>query len=435
MKRTSLIVFLIIAIFVILGLGGFLVKLILDRRAPNDNTAIEQIQKRKPIPKDKYAGMEDKAIEIVKNYKVLTPEYVDAFAAAKESGTPNTVEKGSITINELVDQQFLEKRFKMTFLKKGEWRALHLDTDAEAGTEQKPDPLYEVYLDYQDESVVVGPVWIVDVAHNVVVPRNDMASVFDRNEYNYENINENLKRPASVVRAITSHKFSMGIDLGGVFLLHFLKLTSQPKHTNDQIIGWTVMHEFQDEFSAYFQWKELDEVRVAKFRFNWSNKVVEPKGLLAIDLMSVGENMESVAAVDIYPKDYTNDLKIPRNERWVRNHACRKADNRQLCTAFVKVLEQQEFVNAMAWLLTNGESNASRRVEKCKEDKKCGWNPKPAPDDLNPEKRDDLFEVSYQYELNGRSQMVRVLVDDTNDKITPLDKISQWAYYSVTPRT
>ena len=435
MNRTALIVFLSIAIIVILGLGGFLVKLIIDRNAPIENTAIEQVQKRKSFAKDKYANMEDTAIEIAKNYKVINPEYIDAYAEAKAEGKANTVEKSTITINELVDQQFLEKRFKMEFLQKGDWRALHLDTDAEAGTEQKADPLYEVYLDYHDEAVVVGPVWIVDVAHKVVIPRNDMASVFDRNEFNYEEINENLKRPASVVSAITSHKFDNGIDLGGVFLLHFLKLTSQPKHAKDQIIGWTVMHEFEDEFSAFFQWKELDEVRVAKFRFNWSNKIVEPKGLLAIDLMAVGENMDPVAAVNIYPKEYTNNIAIPRKERWTRGHDCRSSELAELCTAFVKVLEQQEFVNAMAWLLTNGEANATRRVAKCQDDKKCSWGAKIAPDDVNPDKRDDLYEVDYKYELNGRSQMIRFLVDDKNDQIKPLDKISQWAYYSVTPRS
>ena len=152
--------------------------------------------------------------------------------------------------------------------------------------------------------------------------------------------------------------------------MHFLKLTSLPKHTNDQIIGWTVMHEFKDDFSAYFQWKELDEVRVAKFRFNWNNKSLEPKGLLAIDLMAIGEQMEPVAEVNIYPNEYTNNIAIPRNERWVRGSQCRSSDYRELCTAFVKVLEQQEFVNALAWLLTNGKPNASRFVDKCKEEKK-----------------------------------------------------------------
>ena len=155
MNRTILIIILSIAIVAVLGLGGFLVKLIMDRNAPIENAAIEQVQARKPLPIDKYANMNAKAIDIVKNYKVLTPEYVDAYAEAKEKGIANTVEKGSITINELVEQQFLEKRFKMAFLQRGEWRALHLDTDAEAGTEQVADPLYEVYLDYHDESVVV----------------------------------------------------------------------------------------------------------------------------------------------------------------------------------------------------------------------------------------------------------------------------------------
>lgn len=398
-----------------------------------DVAAVETAKVRTTVLKDKWAGNEQTAIDIVKNFQVLSPEYVDAFAESKASGKPLEMEKSKVTIESLVNQNFLEKRFNMNFLRKGEWRALHLDTDSETGGEQIPDPEYEVYLDYHDESVVVGPVWVVDVEKKVVIPRNDMASVFDRNEFNYSEVNENLKRPSSVVRAIISHKFE-GIDLGGVFLLHFIKLTSLPKHSEDQIIGWTVMQDFQDDFLAYFQWKELGEVQVAKFRFNWADKRLEPRGLLASELMSEGESMGSIDPANIYPSEYIDNPMIPRHERWVKTSACRQPANRVFCTAFARVLEQQEFMRALSWLLTNGKADGSRKVELCKSAKKCRWSPKPAGSDVNPENRPDLFEVDYEYELNGRAQTIRFLVDDKNDKLTPLDKISQWAYWSVMPR-
>ena len=434
MNRNLIIGALIFAGLLVIGLGGFLVYTLATRSNANQLSAVEQVNARKSIARDPYAGREQDAINIVRNYKVLKPEYIDGLMESKKSGKPLEVEFGLVTIDSLVEQQFLEKRFNMEFLTKGEWRALHLDTDL-GKTTQTPESLYEVYLDYHDEAVVVAPVWIVDLETGEVIPRNDMASVFDRNSFNYDEVEENLKRPGYVVRAITSHKFDTGIDLGGVFLLYFLQLTSEQKHADDQIIGWTVIHEFKDEFSAYFQWKEMNENRVAKFRFNWATKSLEPKGLLAIDLMRIGENMDPVTAVDIYPNDYTNDLHIPRTERWVKGHGCRNKENHELCTAFVKVLEQQEFISAMAWLLTNGEPNATRRVEQCKTDRKCFWWPRKASPEHNPQDRDDLIEISYTYEMNKREQSVSFLVDSKTETVTPLDKLSQWAYWSVTPRT
>ncbi len=434
MNRNLIIGALIFAGLLVIGLGGFLVYTLATRSNANQLSAVEQINARKAIARDPFAGREQDAINIVRNYKVLKPEYIDGLMESKKSGKPLEVEFGLVTIDSLVEQQFLEKRFNMEFLTKGEWRALHLDTDL-GSTKQNPESQYEVYLDYHDEAVVVAPVWIVDLETGEVVPRNDMASVFDRNSFNYDEIEENLKRPGYVVRAITSHKFDTGIDLGGVFLLYFLQLTSEQKHADDQIIGWTVIHEFQDEFSAYFQWKEMNETRVAKFRFNWATKSLEPKGLLAIDLMRIGENMDPVTPVDIYPKEYTNDLHIPRTERWIKGHGCRNKENHELCTAFVKVLEQQEFISAMAWLLTNGEPNATRRVEQCKTDRKCFWWPRKASAEHNPQDRDDLIEISYTYEMNKREQSVSFLVDSKTETVTPLDKLSQWAYWSVTPRT
>lgn len=441
MNRTTIIVLIIVTCIILAALSGYIgYKIIMKQQKVTTSVTAEQIQAHKPVISDIFAGREEDAIRIVKQHKVLSPEYMDAYAKAKEEGTSTAeLEKKMVTIEELVNQQFLEKRFNMSFLKPVKWRALHLDTDSGSG-EQIPDPQYEVYLDYQDESVNVGPVWIVDLEdERFVIPRNDMAAIFDQNADNYKEVKESVERPASVIRAIVSHKFDNGIDLGGVFLLHFLQLASKPGHENDRIIGWTVMHEFESDYSAYFQWVEKDEVRVAKFKFDWASKSLAPKGLLAIDLMGAGESMKALRAADIYPNDYTNELGVPRIERWSKKHPCRSADYKQMCTAFVKVLEQQEFINAMEWLLTDGKENGATLIDQCKSAKpgqkpKCRWNTRLATGENNPTKSSKLYEIDYIYELNGRENQVKFLVDSETETIKPLDKISQWAYYSVAPR-
>ncbi len=433
MDRKVLFVLIAVCLVLFLGLGGAFVYFSMNMGGDTEDVVVEAVRKRPTLLRDPFAGRENDAINIVKNFQVWKPDYIDALVEFKNSGKSVTVAQEKVTIDSLVETQFMENRFNMHFLKKGEWRALHLDTDS--GDKQTPDPQYEVYLDFHDESVNVGPVWIVDVETKDVIPRNDMAKIFNRDPFNYAEVAENLKRPESVVHAITSHQFSVGIDLGGVLLLHFLKLTTQPGHTEDEIIGWTVEQEFKDDFSAYFQWKEKGEIRVAKFLFNWDTKSLEPKGLLASDLIIMGENMPSVKPVNIFPNEYTNNLNIPRNERWPKKHLCRNKDYKDICNAFVKVLEQQEFINALAWLLTNGEPDANHRVDRCKEDKKCRWITRIAGKELNPEGKSDLVEIGYTYELNQREHTIHFLIDNSKDTITPLDKISQWAYYSVTPRT
>lgn len=431
MNRNIIIVVLIALIVASLGATGVMVYNMTTKSNSLGNVVGDnQAALYKVAEPDAFAGRDKEAIDVVRNYKVFAPEYIDAVHEAIANGRSNVdVEMKQESIDDLVESQFLEKHIGMTSLKRGQWRALHLDID------EGNDPLYEVYLDYTDENVVVGPVWIVNLETNSVVARNSMARVFDRTISNYDDVESALKRSDGVVHAITSHKFDSGIDLGGVLLLYFLKKTTDPKHVDDQIIGWTVMHELDDEFSAYFQWKELSETRVAKFRFNWDTKRLTPVGLYAADLMGIGNNMQSVEPVNIYPNEYTNNLHIPRQERWPRNHACRKSDFKALCTAFVKVLEQQEFVSAMAWLLTNGEPNASRRVNSCKEKRECGWTMKIAPKAENPDNNPALMEIGYKYKLNNIERSVRFLVDSEKETISPLDKLSQWAYWSVSPRT
>ncbi|MBO5753985.1 MAG: hypothetical protein J6S69_09930, partial [Proteobacteria bacterium] len=196
---------LIGAIALVLALVGVLIWLLQARSADSSLLNSGAQKARTYVSLDPHAGRDQEAIDIVKTLRVISPEYIDAVEENKKSNKEIDVEFSRVTVDSLIEQQFLEKRFNMNSLKKGEWRTLHLDTDV-AGSTQKPDPHYEVYLDYSDESVLVGPVWVVDVETQEVIPRNDMASVFDRNLSNYEAINDHLERPANVVRAIISHQ-------------------------------------------------------------------------------------------------------------------------------------------------------------------------------------------------------------------------------------
>ncbi len=432
MNRSILIIILIVGFVLILGLGGLLVvKLNTHSTGAVSNLTSKFAQNELQIA-DPYANREDDAINIVKNTKVLSPDYIEAYAQAKAEGKPLSMEPTYQTIEELVNNKLLQTHFNMSYLKDCEWRALHLDTDT--GEKQIADPQYEVYLSYKDESVVVGPVWIVDVTTKYLLPRNDLAAVFMRDTDNYQKVSEAMKRADSVVKAIVSHKFDNGIDLGGVFLLHFLERINKTGHENDRIIGWTVMHEFKDDYSAYFQWVEKDEVQVAKFKFNWKSKSLTPKGMLAIDLMDIGDNMKTIRSADIYPTSYKNNLNIPRNARW--NNICNKppAGYKAFCNAFSTVLEQQEFITALNWLLTNGKEDGARAIDNCKKppkeggEPKCRWRSDPTNDP-------NVFNIGYLYYLNGRDYTINFLVDAEKETIKPIDKLSQWAYWSVAPRT
>lgn len=435
MNRNVVIVLIIVCVVVVLVLGGILIYMLNARSAGAISDSSVKKTSERIIVRDKFSGLEKDAINIVRNFKVQKPDYIDALMENQKTGAKIKVSPEEVTIDSLVESQLLEKRFQMTFLKKGEWRALHLDTDM-GDENQTPDPQYEVYLDYHDENVVVGPVWIVDIETKEVVPRNAMASVFDRTIFNYAVVEENLKRPAGVINAISAHRFEKGMSFGGVLLLHFLKLSKQDKHSEDEIIGWTVMHEFKNEYSAYFQWKELNEIHVAKFLFDWETKRIEPRGLDAVNLMQIGEKMDSVKEIDIYPQSYTNNLNIPRTERWAKKHACRSRDFKSLCNAFAKVLEQQEFIAALSWLITDGKEDVTARIDACKKANHCAWFPKQATGTLNPDNKPELIEIRYDYDdMDGNAQSIRFLVDSEKEIVTPLDKVSRWAYFSTTPRS
>lgn len=481
-KRTLLTVVLIGLMLMIAVLVLLVVILVRGSDDSGSDLAAPEKKQAKAVVVDPYAGMEVEAIEMVQNHEVLSPAYVekvveikernakeeenprlrkkrldeeeDAIDDAEDAGepppkfpqTPEDVEKEYTTIQELVSSNFLEEKLDMSFLERGNWRALHLETDKK--DENNDDPFYEVYLDYIDGEVKIGPVWIVNVETGEIVPRNEMAEIFELTPDNVEKIEELRSRPERVVRAITNHKFESGIELGGVILQHFVSQQQQKQANNkkkkkkkekgkagsgeSRIVGWTVNHDFRDKYNAYFQWIEDGEPRVAQFRFDWGEQRLEPRGLNAIDLMVEGDEKKSkIEPVQIWPEQYENDLNIPRRARWKAGACKERADEEQvakLCNSLATVLEEVDFIESVQWLLTKDE-DTNEKFKLCKANRDCTWIPKP------PKEKGDPYVIEYKYVIGGKSGKFSFKVDPESGDIEPVDDITRWAYFSVTPRT
>lgn len=478
MRRRTLLTLVLIGLMLMIAVLVLLVVLLL--RGPQEQVpelAAAPAKQKEPVIVDPYAGREQEAVSLVQQHKVLDPAYLQEVIAFRErraaeeadpslrkrrleeeekaareaerAGTVYTPPPQSedqipvryTTVQKLIDAKYLEERFAMSFLVRGPWRALHLETDVrgEGITEINDDPFYEVHLDYVDGEVTIGPVWVVDIVSGTIVPRNEMAEFFEFTPQNVDRARDILSRPERVVRAITNHRFESGIELGGVLLLHFVSIAEANqkrggKRGEDGIVGWTVSHEFRDTYNAYFQWIEGGKPKVAQFRFDWSEQRLEPRGLNAIDLMVEGEERKKIETVSIWPTSYTNDLNIPPHARWSKDSGChspKDADDKRVertCNAFTRVLEQVDFIESVQWLLTTDEESV-KRFEACKANRKCTWQPK------FPDAATDPVVIEYNYVIGGEERGFTFKVDPDKGTIEPVDDITRWAYFSVTPRT
>lgn len=484
MRKRTLLTLVLIGLALMISMLVLLVILLM--RGPDEQVTelAAPTKAKEPAIVDPYSGRESEAVAVVQKHKVLDPAYLeevvalrernaaeeadpklrkarleaqeDAAKAAERAGEPYTpppetedeIPVRHKTLQELIDSKYLEERFAMSFLERGNWRALHLETDQRDKSDpNRPveivdDPFYEVYLEYIDGEVKIGPVWVVDVTTGELVPRNEMAEFFEFTPDDSERAKEILDRPERVVRAITNHKFkSSGIELGGVILLHFVAAREEKQAAakkkdagEDRIVGWTVAHDFRDTYNAYFQWIENGKPKVAQFRFDWSEQRLEPRGLNAIDLMVEGEERQKIETVSIWPTTYTNDLNIPPHARWDKESGCHSAKDAEdkrierTCSAFTRVLEQVDFIESVQWLLTRDEESV-QRFEACKTNRKCTWQPK------FPEGADEPVVIEYKYIISGEERGFTFKVDPDKGTIEPVDDITRWAFFSVTPRT
>ena len=241
-----------------------------------------------------------------------------------DGSDPGEPSAATTSIKALVDRGYLESELNMSFLKirvdqnkKILWRAQHLDLDRPNPNSNKADPYFEVSLEYFDEGVSFGPVWVVNVETNEVVPRNGYAKIFERSASKKNGVgqiaqlNQNL---VLVVKALTNTQLANGLQLGSFLLQNFVRsrkqcFADQAQATdssafaceNDRIVGWTVDHLLEGEYIAYFQWVENGDLRIARWDVTLEEAKEKtkknalptisfvPRGLQAIELMQLAE--------------------------------------------------------------------------------------------------------------------------------------------------
>lgn len=534
MRRRTLLTVVMIGLMVLISFLLLLMFILL--REPDANTdamaddsgTIEQAPAR---PIDKWAGKEDSAISLVQNTKIMVPSFVaqvvelQKFEAAEAALTEDEKKKrdkerekeekekkkrdkddpdedeaiepvvtlesllanppDNVAISSLVEEGYLEERLKMSFLTKLGWRAVHLDTDPEAD-----DPFFEVYLEYVDEKVTIGAVWIVNLETKQMIPRNDLASLFEITPRNFDSVQKKINRPDEVVMCMTNNLFDSGIELGALLLLRFMEHYRElPKEDRqsctskedcvassggtcyktadrkegtcspDRIIGWTVNHLMRDEYEAYFQWVEDGEYKQAKWLYTrkgqgsssdtCSDDSFEARGFLTFDLMFEGQAFKLQSEpVDIYPGFYDaeaalTDAMFPWSDDFKKT--CETKEYGPLCSAIALVLKETDFVQAIQWLLTSDpvfveNFDACKKPYEEGEDPYCLWRPKDT-------ESESVFDISYEYReparnktgtaamRDGTPRTFKFEVDVLNLKIIPQDSITEWALWSVQPRT
>lgn len=412
MRKRTLLTIALVGLAVIIALMLFiLVYLLRSGDAGEQTVQLPQKKTRvKEVP-DPFGGKEVDAVALVQNHKVPDPERIERILELrkkidlidnppeepkdkkkkgkkkktkeeKEAEEAMRVELAEleaqavpkVTVQSLIEKNFLERKLGLSFLKRENWRAVHFDLDAKnrGAKEGVGDPFYEVQLEYVDGLVRVGPVWLVNVQTKQVLARNEMAEIFEMGLADQKRLKELEERPEGVVKALTNHRFESGIELGAVLLLHFIAnidpsaTRSDGKDPNNRIVGWTVAHDFGDDYVAYFQWIEDGERKVARWRFDWEKKELEPLGLLAIDITSEHTLYETAlhdgsVPVSIWPDNNYDREKsfLPREERWLGAlaQACPMDAFKARCNGLAAVLEQENFIRAVHWLIADTENN------------------------------------------------------------------------------
>lgn len=340
-------------------------------------------------------------------------------AAVKTEGE----EGGPATIGALLeDEKFVQDKLKITSGKREGWNAQWW------GETSYGPSFYLVRYAFLDENITIGPSWLVDLQTQKVVPKNVLAKVTQdpkegvKSDY-YDKANQ-------VVAAIASHRFSGNINLGGALLRYFEERGSAGDE-GDRVLGWTVDHDRDERFQVYFQWTAGGEATYASFEFDFDQKALRALNLQAHEIMRVGEEFEPLERVSIMPRTY--DPKQPlASQRWqgAARQQCRQTRHQDRCKALATILDDERLIETLEWVLTvSGES--SEEFRRCQQPEgsnppPCRWNPR--------EKEKDVFLISYQYDLGDKSQEISWEVHLKEEKVVPVDALSELAYRAVHPR-
>ena len=378
----------------------------------------------KAAARGKWEGKEKLAIKMVKETQVPDPE-PDKRKRRKKGEEPET-----ISIDALAERNFFQTRFKLAGLELVGWEARYLKGS-----------YYFVSYNRRDNLVNLGPVWLVDVSRKEVMPKNILA----RAAMNPEAVNaeQHFAHERQVIGSIANHSFTSGVKLGGIMLIHFSNLTEdkaarkasgkakgakEAKEAEDQIVGWTIVHDHGETYRAYFQWTESGEPTYADFEFDYAKKALRSRNLQAANFLNMGNDFQDEVRASIMPSTFKPDAEDPR-DAWTgpSRDRCRDKDFKKQCDAMAKILSDASQIEAVEWLLTT-QVEGSDAFEQCKRDQRCKWSA--TTDDNN------LYLISYIYNLDKDrgEQHVSWNVNLKSNTITPQDAISQMAFRAVHPR-
>ena len=335
------------------------------------------------------------------------------------SGDPGLAEeRDQWTVGELVEQEeFVAERLKITSGVPKGW-----ETEWWGETRFGPS-FFRIRYALEDESVMVGPTWLVDLRTQKVVPKNVLAEVVTNPSAGVES--DYYDQTNQVVSAIVNHRFPTGINLGGALLLYFEG--REQSGDADRVLGWTVDHARGELFRAYFQWTDDDQRQYAEFEFNFDERALRPANLQAHEIMRVGEAFEAVERVRIMPGSYDPSELIPA-QRWQggARRQCQRARHRDGCAALATVLDNEALVETLEWTLTGSAGSASS-FEECQAERECRWEP----DEIE----DRVYRVQYIYNLGEGEQKISWDIHLADDRIEPVDPMSELALRAVRPRS
>lgn len=359
----------------------------------------------------KWEGKEARAIQLVQKLSVPEPPNPNKPRRRKE-------ELATTTVQALADAKHFSKTFKLDKFSPQGWKARYLK-----------DSYYYVSHQHQDGLINVGPTWLVDIKKGTALPKNSMALSVHEPQKPVKDFFEKERR---VIGAVANHTFESGINLGGVMLIYF----SQRKEVKegDQITGWTVVHDYDDNYRAYFQWIEDGEPTYADFEFDYAKKRLRARNLLANNFMTRGRDFGSQERVGILPSNYNPEATRPR-DRWTGpfRKACTTSQYRAQCKATDKLLQDKAMIAAVEWLLTIkapsvGSFNACKKAAGDGNPPKCSWRPEAL--------SDTTYSIQYLYDLGPSNQgSIHWEIDLKKNQITPRNKLAEMAFRTVHSRT
>ena len=378
----------------------------------------QQETDQEEVEKNKWEDRQKEAVDLVEETKLgeLSEKGREIFELEEEDEPP--------TIGEaLENQRFVTDLLKIEGPKRSGW-------EAEWWGETKYGAhFYLVRHGFEDGEITVGPTWLVSLKDEKVVPKNIEARVATNPEQAVDS--EYYDKADEVVSAMIKHTFESGVSLAGTLLVYFEQRAENKE--DDTIIGWTIQHDRENLFKAYFQWKEGNQPTYAEFEFDYERKALKAVNLHAGNIMRVGESFEEREPVNILPSSFDPEANRP-SEQWTGRaaKAYEREKYRDRFRALGTVLNDDDLVSALEWLLT-AQAKTAEDFEKCREPQdgskpKCRWKPE--------EQEEELYRVTYLYDLGGGDKKIKfdVHLDEEEHPIKPVGRVSTLAYRVVNPR-